>query len=1069
MNQKKEDENEILLEDFLEDVERKSKEFYERKKKYPFVFLFVIICMFFLAAEDLMLAGYDEEMDQFNQMFKGDSRFLGDGNFSECVIINNITSICDWEIWMYNQTTATLGLTSAEGNLTYINRSGDVVSGEWTFNGNITISNNVTINGYVCNATNCYNLENFLTDTTGSADMVYTNISMLNESINIFTGIGDRYLELYETSGGTKVELVVRANHGYVGTVNNFPFSIITNNQTAIYIDTGQDVGVDMVPIHGKLDVGGSIWAEDWANATNVTAREYICNESNCYALESFLGAGSGDLTSQIANDTYINRSGDYTTGGWTFNGNITITNNLTVYDYFCNKSVCYVMEDFLPSNRTVFTSAMGNNTYALKIWLRDYVNFTQFNVSLQGNISMNVISLYTAFGSADTGNFSLLTTNYGSAVLGNVSGMTPGDYVNFSQMGDAIDGNLSIKYYNATTNTTVEGTPSGNIEYLQVYDGIPYNVTETAGAPGLDFRINFTGVTDFDQLVIRYSATPGESHVLYVQIYDYTDSGWENYATFVDVGDYNIKTLGVYDPTDHILGGVVQVRFYISDNGNINHHHYFDWVTLVEGVGVPSGTEIDPYAVHRDGNTTLSADWDVGSYGISAKQLNASDWSNLTTYLTNNQYLNQSFNESTVRAFVNESWTESLARTIFNTTWVESLARTIFPTFAWVDSAISGNRTDLANADLSNFTQLMTNLGSSVLGNKTDDLTNVAFLNNSQTFTGNITIEGNLTLEDYLCNESTCYNIENFLGGGGGDLTSAMGNLTYINRNGDVVSGDLNITNDLIIGKQTITGLCRDGWIRVPGNASLGTVDFCVMKYEAKARDGIAQSIAHETPWVSITQTSAIEECKEIGAHLCSTQEVQTINRDIASVAGNWKDDTMGTCLYGGHVDNNPASALQANESDDYPYTGTGDSSSDTFECPFDNSVGASDGKEQRRTFTLSNGEVIWDWSGNVWEWMINTCTAGSGTGAWDGDAAWEEWSSSEFDDYERDIMGPSNGLWNANNGTGGYYGCTSGGNAFLRGGYWDAGVYAGVSALYLDSAPSSSTTSVGFRCCSS
>jgi len=58
-------------------------------------------------------------------------------------------------------------------------------------------------------------------------------------------------------------------------------------------------------------------------------------------------------------------------------------------------------------------------------------------------------------------------------------------------------------------------------------------------------------------------------------------------------------------------------------------------------------------------------------------------------------------------------------------------------------------------------------------------------------------------------------------------------------------------------------------------------------------------------------------------------------------------------------------------------------------FEVPFNTTIGAADGKEQRRTFTLSNGTVIWDISGNVWEWTNNIQTT-----AVDTTAGWVDWN---------------------------------------------------------------------------
>ncbi|MFH0831864.1 MAG: hypothetical protein V1886_03295 [archaeon] len=350
----------------------------------------------------------------------------------------------------------------------------------------------------------------------------------------------------------------------------------------------------------------------------------------------------------------------------------------------------------------------------------------------------------------------------------------------------------------------------------------------------------------------------------------------------------------------------------------------------------------------------------------------------------------------------------------------------------------------------------------------------------------GNLTvlIYDNATAGSLIYNSSTDYyskinagRFDVMLGDGSVVLSLILNKIYYMdilvnNENLNFSGNDRQIfqspvgTAAIKVGNQTMTGLCPTGWVMVPGNASLGTTDFCVMKYEAKNRDGVPQSISDGTPWVSINQPDSAGNCSRIGAHLCTATEAQTISRNIEAQAANWKNNVIGTCMYGGHVDNDPANALAAS-TDNNPYSGTNDAATDTFECPFDTTVGASDGKEQRRTFNLSNGEVIWDWSGNVYEWLANTCTGGTGAGNWDATAAWQEWTAAAFNDYERPTLGPSSSLWDANNGTGRYYGCTANGNAFLRGGHWGSGAYAGVFNLYLDGAPSYVNSDFGFRCC--
>jgi len=157
----------------------------------------------------------------------------------------------------------------------------------------------------------------------------------------------------------------------------------------------------------------------------------------------------------------------------------------------------------------------------------------------------------------------------------------------------------LSTVYYNATTNETVTGTPQGVIDYLRVYDGIPFNVSEDTS--DLELRINFSiGVNNtFNQLIVRYKSAEEDivTHDLFVQIYEPDEDEWGDYGTLPLSPGYSIVQFGVFDPDEHIDStGVVQVRFY-QDEGvpGKTHKHNFDWVTIAKGFGTPSGEEVDP------------------------------------------------------------------------------------------------------------------------------------------------------------------------------------------------------------------------------------------------------------------------------------------------------------------------------------------------------------------------------------------------------------------------------------------------------------------------------------------
>jgi hypothetical protein len=178
----------------------------------------------------------------------------------------------------------------------------------------------------------------------------------------------------------------------------------------------------------------------------------------------------------------------------------------------------------------------------------------------------------------------------------------------------------------------------------------------------------------------------------------------------------------------------------------------------------------------------------------------------------------------------------------------------------------------------------------------------------------------------------------------------------------------------------------CPDGYIPVPGNATFSTSDFCVMKYEAKALkndtdelqmnggtgSGGWASLYHPTsntsgyrpvsvpeakPWRWINQTDAKSACANLGAQyaLINNPEWMSIAHNIENVAANWSNDAVGDGhLSRGHSDNNPNEPCDGQTLNVHTNCTT---SAATF--------------NQKRTHILSNGELIWDLAGNVWEWV--------------------------------------------------------------------------------------------------
>ena len=249
---------------------------------------------------------------------------------------------------------------------------------------------------------------------------------------------------------------------------------------------------------------------------------------------------------------------------------------------------------------------------------------------------------------------------------------------------------------------------------------------------------------------------------------------------------------------------------------------------------------------------------------------------------------------------------------------------------------------------------------------------------------------------------------------------------------------------------------------ISIPSGEWVDTgLGFQVMKYEARKVDGKASSIPEGLPWRSITQTQAILECNKIGAHLITNAEWTALARHIAAQSSNWSTGVVGSGFL--------SRGYAANAGYDDSFTNTKHAQTTGTENDLYNTgadtVGPSGEFRYKRTHNLSNGQVLWDFSGNAHEWVSGTCSPGSGMCKWYDLGSWLSWTDSNLNDYEIGLAGPNPSYSSVYN-TGRYYKCTNEGNGIIRGGVYNYGLNAGIFSIQMNTTTSYSDSLLSFRC---
>ncbi len=176
--------------------------------------------------------------------------------------------------------------------------------------------------------------------------------------------------------------------------------------------------------------------------------------------------------------------------------------------------------------------------------------------------------------------------------------------------------------------------------------------------------------------------------------------------------------------------------------------------------------------------------------------------------------------------------------------------------------------------------------------------------------------------------------------------------------------------------------GACPANYVLVPNDCDYTANEFCLAKYEMKTSGAMAVSVAAGAPWGTITLTAAKAACVANGAryHLVTNDEWMATARAIEATTSNWST-TSTPFLAKGNTDGcgacpGPYCALPAG-ADSAPCTGTlGASCADRGSADF----------RFNRTQRLPSGDLIWDFSGNMFELIDHAPITNASEGTWPG-----------------------------------------------------------------------------------
>lgn len=120
-----------------------------------------------------------------------------------------------------------------------------------------------------------------------------------------------------------------------------------------------------------------------------------------------------------------------------------------------------------------------------------------------------------------------------------------------------------------------------GTVNSTYVVDGDVWRCDEVVGAPGYRLLFNFTTSEIPNDLYIYALYDGNLAHIVNVEMYNFSSSGWTTLGQIIDGVSYSWVNLSIPDPSNHTFRLNTRIRLDHASPGNVNHKIYIDEIGL--------------------------------------------------------------------------------------------------------------------------------------------------------------------------------------------------------------------------------------------------------------------------------------------------------------------------------------------------------------------------------------------------------------------------------------------------------------------------------------------------------